>query len=198
MPVKTQWFKDRLADRRLSQRGLARAMGLDSAAVSLMFRGKREMRISEAIEIAQLLGRLPDEVMEAAGVDIRSRGTTITMCGYVDGTGEVHQFDTEDRKQIPHPGGDLPPNARAMQCRTAGTLLDHMDGWILFLASDPKAGVPAEAVGRLSVCKFDSGIIYLAKPTRGYARGKWNLSGPAASAQDAVLEWANPVLLIQT
>lgn len=198
MPVKTQWFKDRLAERHLSQRGLARAMGLDSAAVSLMFRGRREMRISEAIEIAHLLGRPPDEVMEAAGVDIRSRGTSVTMCGYVDGTGEVHAFEPEDRKQVPHPGGELPPNARAVQCRTAGSLLDHMDGWLLFAASDPKQGVPAEAVGRLSFCKFENGVMYLAKPSRGYNRGKWNLSGPAASAQDAALEWANPVLLIQT
>lgn len=198
MPVKTQWFKDRLAERHLSQRGLARAMGLDSAAVSLMFRGRREMRISEAIEIAHLLGRPPDEVMEAAGVDMRTRGQLVSLCGYVDGTGEIHTIDLADRKQIPHPGGDLPADIRGLQCRTAGTPLDHMDGWILFVATNPTPGVPADAVGRLSCCKFESGIMYLAKPTRGYARGKWNLSGPAATAQDAALEWANPVLMIQT
>lgn len=32
MPVDTKWFRDRLADQRLSQRGLARQLGLDPAA----------------------------------------------------------------------------------------------------------------------------------------------------------------------
>lgn len=51
----TKWFRDRLADKGLSQRGLARHMGLDSAAISLMLRGRRAMKITEAAEIASLL-----------------------------------------------------------------------------------------------------------------------------------------------
>ncbi len=38
MPIDTEWFRDRLASRKLSQRGLAKAMGVDPSAVSLMFR----------------------------------------------------------------------------------------------------------------------------------------------------------------
>ena len=53
----TKWFRDRLADRGLSQRALARQMALDAAAVSLMLRGKREMKLTEAAEIARLLGQ---------------------------------------------------------------------------------------------------------------------------------------------
>jgi transcriptional regulator with XRE-family HTH domain len=199
MPVKTQWFKDRLAERRMSQRALARAMKLDSAAVSLMFRGRREMKISEAIEIARLLGRPADEVMEAAGVDLLNRGVSVQMCGLVDGSGEVHNIQNEDRRSVPLPPGDLPNSVHAVQCRTAGTPIDFMDGWLLYVDSVVRPGVPAEAVDRLSVCKLaNGGIMYLAKPTRGYGRNRWHLNGPAASAQDVELEWANPFLLIQT
>lgn len=199
MPVQTQWFKDRLADRRMSQRALARAMGLDQAAVSLMFRGRREMRISEAIEIAHLLGRSPDEVMEAAGVDIANRGKRVPIARYLDGTGEVHMIEVDDYQYVPFPGGDLPPTACAVQCRTAGSQLDFMDGWLLFIDSMVKPGVPAEAVGRLSVCKMAGNrIMHLAKPSRGYGRNRWHLTGPAASAQDVELEFANPVLQILT
>lgn len=198
MPVQTQWFKDRLAERRMSQRALARAMNIDQAAVSLMFRGRREMRISEAIEIAHLLGRAPDEVMEAAGVDLQNRGKRVQISGCVDGTGEVHAIEKEDRKFAPFPASDLPTSCHAVECRTSGTSIDFMNGWLLFVDSMVKPGIPAEAVDRLSICKLASGIMYLAKPTRGYGRNRWHLNGPAASAQDVEVEWANPVLLIQT
>lgn len=198
MPVQTQWFRDRLAERRMSQRALARAMGLDSAAVSLMLRGRREMKISEAVEIAQLLGRPADEIMEAAGVAVSSQGRKVQVCGYIDGTGEVHAIHGRDLSTVPHPGGDVPPEARAYQCRTTGTGLDYMDGWILFTSAYVQPGVPAEAIGRLSLCQITGGICYLAKPTRGLNRGRWHLNGPAATAQNAALDWALPAILIQT
>ena len=73
-----QWFKDRLSERKLSQRGLARSMDLDAAAVSLMLRGKRIMKMTEAAEIGKLLGRPASEVMEAAVVRVDScTNTTI-------------------------------------------------------------------------------------------------------------------------
>ena len=106
MPVNTKWFQDRLADQRMSQRGLARAMGLDPAAISLTLRGKREMKIAEAAAIARLLGVPADEVMEQAGVLVASKGKTISVCSFMDATAEVHAV--ADEMTIPHPGGDLP------------------------------------------------------------------------------------------
>lgn len=197
MPIKTQWFRDRLADRKMSQRALAKQLGLDSSAVSLMFRGKREMKISEAIEIARLLGRTPDEVIEAAGADMQNSGQKVMIDGFMDASGEVH-LESGEREFVPHPGGDLPAEIRAARCQTAGSPLEHMDGWLLFGAPVQRSGVQAEAIGRLSFCRFaSSGMIYIAKPSRGYQRGRWNLDGPAGSAKDVDLEWAVPVLLIQ-
>ena len=48
MPMQTEWFKQKLAERKLSQRQLAKLMGLDPAAVSLMLRGQRKMTNEEA------------------------------------------------------------------------------------------------------------------------------------------------------
>lgn len=194
MVVDTDWFRDRLAARQMSQRGLARAMGLDAAAVSLMLRGKREMKLTEAAEIAQLLGVPADEVIAAAGVRISSGGTQVSIVGTVDGAGECHW---KPAGKAPHPGGNLPGNISALQCRTAGTELDHMDGWLLFFHAQAPKGVPADAVGRLSFCKLAKGVVYLAAPHRSYSRGKWDLTGPSARAKTVTLEWASPILLIQ-
>lgn len=65
--VDTRWFQDRLADKRLSQRRLAARLGLDPAAVSLMLRGKREVKVSEAAQIARFLGVEVDEVLGRFG-----------------------------------------------------------------------------------------------------------------------------------
>lgn len=157
------------------------------------------MRISEAVEIAQLLGRTADEVMTAAGAQLaQAKESKIPMCGYIDGTGEAHTFDEADWLYVPHPGCDLGPSIHAVHCRTAGTQMDFMDGWMLYVEYPPTNSVPAESVGRMSLCRIANGITYLAKPTRGYKRGNWHLSGPCASAQDVELQWAMPVLHIAT
>lgn len=197
MPVDTQWFRDRLADQRMSQRGLARSLGLDPAAVSLMLRGKREMRIAEAAAIARLLGVPADEVMANAGVSIRSGGTQVPVNGWMDEATEVH-FVPGHEDTVAHPGGELPDLLGACQCKTAGTQLEHMDGWILFVARiSPAQGIPPEAVGRLSIVKVRNGLAYVAKLARSHKRGRWNLQTPNGTIADVDVEWANPVLLVQ-
>jgi transcriptional regulator with XRE-family HTH domain len=190
----TKWFRDRLADRQMSQRALARAMGLDAAAVSLMLRGRREMKLTEAAEIARLLGVPADEVLQAAGVRIESGGQAVPIVGFVDGAGEAHW---EQDGSVLHPGGGLPASISAVVCRTAGGPLAHMDGWVLFGQADAPRGVQAEAVGRMSFCRLRDGVIYLAAPHRSVHRGRWDLIGPATDAKGVQLEWAAPVLLIQ-
>jgi len=196
MPVDTKWFRDRLADQRLSQRGLARQLGLDPAAVSLTLRGKREMKIAEAAAIARLLGVPADEVMEHAGVRIASKNTLIPIGGTMDGTAEVH-VDLKTLDAVPHPGGDLPEKAIGVLCKTEGSDLTHMDGWLLFAkAGFDEPGIMPEAVGRLSFCRVKSGGIYVARIVRGMQRGRWTLHTPTGVMKDAEVEWAKPILLV--
>lgn len=195
MAVDTKWFRERLADQRMSQRGLARSLGLDPAAVSLTLRGKREMKIAEAAAIARLIGVPADEVMRHAGVRIGSDGKMVLVCSYMDASAEVHTESTG--LTVPHPGGDMPERLTAIQCRTAGTELDHMDGWVLFAPIAMDGTVQADAVGRLSVVRLRGGVIHIAKLMRGMRRGRWNLVSPIGTMKDVELEWAKPILLVQ-
>jgi DNA-binding Xre family transcriptional regulator len=70
MSIDTKWFKNRLLDRQVSQRQLARRIGLDPAAVSLMLRGQRRMQLSEAAAIARELGCSLNDVLEHAGIEV--------------------------------------------------------------------------------------------------------------------------------
>jgi len=46
--------------------------------------------------------------------------------------------------------------------------------------------------------KIRKGMTCIAQVRRGYKAGRWNLSGPIVATDDADLEWATPIGLIQT
>lgn len=68
--VENSWFRGRLSDRNLSQRQLAKHLGLDPAAISLMLRGRRKANAKEIAEMAKLLGVGVEEVMTRLGAGV--------------------------------------------------------------------------------------------------------------------------------
>lgn len=193
MSVDTQWFKDRLAEKRLSQRGLARNLGLDAAAISLTLRGRREMKLSEAASIAMLLGTPVEEVLTHAGVRSGSSGARVNVSAVIDEHQEVVSISPSESFEVAVPPG-LPPDCMAIQCRTAGTALAYKDGWIFFTRTP--SNISPDAVGRFSYVRMKNGLATLAQVARGYRPGRYNLIGPA-SADNVELDFAEPVLLIQ-
>lgn len=199
MPVDTRWFRDRLADRRMSQRGLARALGLDAAAVSLMFRGKRRMQMSEAADVARLLGVPIDEVIAHAGIRAPASGglempeRDLPLMYWIDGHGEMHPIPPGERVEM---RAALPDDAVVAQCRTAMSPLEHMDRWLLAFSAPTKAGVPADAVGRYCVMRLAGGVMMAGYLRPGYKAGTFAVHS-ATVIMDARLDWAAPVLLIQ-
>lgn len=195
--INTDWFRDKLAEKQLSQRGLAKLMGLDSAAVSLMLRGKRQMRISEAAMIANFLGVSPEEVIAHVG-PTTDTPAPIAIIGTVNGGGRIRWGDALG--EVPRPVGELPLRCAAIQCRTAGTgSLDYMDRWVLFIPEPHDISeVRAECIDRLSVVRPAGGDSMIAQVRRGYAPGRWNLRGPVVNAEETALDYAVPILLITT
>jgi transcriptional regulator with XRE-family HTH domain len=80
MNIDTRWFQTRLADKHVSQRQLAKRLGLDPAAVSLMLHGRRKFTAQEAVEIARVLGVELEAVVTKAGL---RRGVS----GLLEGSG---------------------------------------------------------------------------------------------------------------
>lgn len=194
MDVDTQWFRDKLAERRMSQRGLARAMGLDAAAVSLMLRGRREMKLREAAEIARLIGIPAEEILKHTGMKLKSGGERLPIFGIMDGSAEV-QWVT-DVGEVDAPAGI---DARgAIQCRTHGTQIDYMDRWLLFVDGPSTDCVHPESLERLSLVKIRNGCTGIGQIRRGYQKNRWDISGPSMVMRDVDVEYASPILLIQT
>lgn len=195
MAINTQWFTDRLAERRMSQRQLAKLMGLDNSAVSLMFRGKRKMSLEEAAQIAVLLQSSTQEVLEAAGVPLHS-GRQVPIIGFsmADGTVVLHPEGTHDMVDAP-PG--LPADAVAIQTRSAGSDRPMYDGWLCYLSERQQ---PAEkAIDTYSLVAVKTNGLHMRHVKRGYKRGTYNLTDNAGKTSENVeVAWASPVFWIKT
>lgn len=195
MAIDTQWFIDRLAQRKLSQRGLGKLMGIDSAAVSLMLRGKRRMTLEEAAQIAVLLASSTQEVLEAAGVPVTS-GVQVPVIGHMRGDASVGLEAEGTHDMVDAPPG-LPADAVAIQCRTARTEQDLVDGWLYFLSE--KQLNPELAAGSFCLVAIKNNGLQMAHVKRGYRRGTYNVTDNSGrTTQNVELAWVSPVLWIKT
>lgn len=195
MAIHTQWFTDRLAERRMSQRQLAKLMGLDSAAVSLMLRGKRKMTVEEAAQIAVLLQSSTQEVLEAAGVVVAG-GKQVPVIGVClsDGTVVLHPEGTHDMVDAP-PG--MPADAVAIQTRSAGTDRPMYDGWLSYLSERQQP--PEKSIDTYAMVAIKTNGLHMRHVKRGYKRGTYNLTdNTGRTTENVELAWASPVLWIKT
>ena len=190
MSIDTAWFTNRLAERHMSQRQLAKLMGVDAAAVSLMLRGKRRMTVEEASQIAVLLQSTTTDVLTAAGVTITG-GERVRVAGILQAGGVVHLVADGLHDTVEAPPS-LPVPSIAIQARTQ----DVHDGWLYFLGEEH--GKPEAAIGKLALVAIRDNGLELAHVRRGYRPGAFNLIDPSGQGtRTAELAWASPVVWIR-
>ena len=174
--VNRRYFESLMQDRELSLRGLAQRMGMSHSQLSLTFSGARKLQIEEAAQLSSLFGRPIHEIIENAGVPVRTMvGQRVSVIGAMmgDGTVELNEDDAAERTTAPE---GIQEDGAAVQARTAGTPLEWLDGAVFFFAR-PDDIDPA-ALGRLCYCRIKDGPAVMASVRRGYRDGTWNLRGP--------------------
>lgn len=191
MAMNTKWFQDRVRDAQMSQNRLATLLGVDKSALSLMFNGKREMKMDEAARIAEVLSLPLDEVMAHAGVKVPKGPRSVALVGTVDASLEVHMKKAGGRV----PGfEELPKDAVALRCEDQASL---MYGWTFYYV--PVTGVASDSMQRLCVVKLATGAQYLMTPSRGFEPGTNNLKGlNGFSIENQKIVSAAPVIWTRT
>jgi transcriptional regulator with XRE-family HTH domain len=144
--VDTRWFKDRLEERHLSQRKVAKHLQIDYAATSRLFRGLRDVKASEAQALATLLDLPVSEVMARFGLDVAlPPGSRVPIVGWTDRDGQVHTLESAATEFVP-----APPFRGAVALRDqSGTV---QDGWLMYYK--PLKSIGSKAIGRLSVVEL--------------------------------------------
>lgn len=175
--INTRWFQDQLADRKMSQRKLAQMLQLDPAAVSLMLRGLREIRLEEAAEMARILGIPLDDILAQTGIDLPREGgvDTCPVMGWIDTRGGVHNAAPAGPRHVARPPGAADGTV-ALRYVTE----DWRDGWIAYFR--PVDYVMPEAMGRLAVVEHSvTGVRSVRIVKHGYEAGQFRLADPIAA-----------------
>lgn len=175
----------------LSLRGLAKSMGMSHSQLSLTFSGDRKLQLDEAAQLSMIFGEPLHRIVENAGITVKSfHNHRVSVIGAMQGDGTVtmNPDGVIERTHAPEP---LPPDGFAVQCRTGGSALDWMDGWVFFCPSTD--GVDSAILGRFAFCRIKGGPVVMASVRRGYHEDTFNLRGPY-SADSVRLEAASPVL----
>ena len=119
--VNTKWFRERLAEREMSVRRLAKHLELDPSAVSLMLRGRRTMTADEANRISGLLTIPVTEVLAQAGVQIEEDARSMSIRASIDGHSVLHPITAKAARRVSAPR-DVPAGGLALQVRAAELL----------------------------------------------------------------------------
>lgn len=69
--MSTEWFRQKLAERKLSQRQLAKLIDVDPGALSLILRGTRRLTPTVAHQLANHINVSVTEVLRQAGIEVQ-------------------------------------------------------------------------------------------------------------------------------
>lgn len=192
--IDREWFLDRLEEREISVRGLARMLEIDPSSCSLMLRGVRRISPDEAIGMADILNTTPSEIFKRAGAPMADESRSIPVKYFQNDALEVREIPSEARDEFKAPY-DTPTNAYAIQMRSASLT----DGWVA-VVNGTKRGAD-DLIGQYSLICLNSGDMMMGVIRKGYRAGTHNIN-PSLLALDKMLEnqdvlWASEVLWIR-
>lgn len=192
--MNTQWFRDLMKTRKLSQRGLARLIQIDPSAMSLLMRGMRKMTNEEAHAISTILSVPITEVLRQAGVEVSDDVVRVKVMGYIDKDHKVTLYPARTHEKIIGPA-DCPHGTYAMRRQSPG---DILDGWLYFVQGSEED--PRSHLHHFCVVALETGEQLIATLKPGYRAGMFNLingNGADLVRSDVKVVWASRVLWIK-
>lgn len=200
--VNTRWFQDHCRSRGLTQRFVAKALGVDPATLSMIFKGSRKLRLEEAVVIAELFSVGLDEVLVAAGISMGSVKPTakgLEVGGWVDGEGRLHRGPVKGgRIAPPLPQGEaISGRVGVARYQTIGTLIEALDGALVYYPVTDRLAV--DALGRFCVVGLERGEMVVGTLKRGHVAGTFSVLdlGGRVIAEDVAVEWAAAVIWLK-
>lgn len=201
--IDKDWFHQKLAEKRVSLRGLARHMDIDPSAVSRMLSGHRKMKLEEATTIAAFLGSTVNDVLKHAGVakDVDGLPSRILLAATINKDGALEPI--QEPKPLPqavidraHAATSGQSNARivAAQVRALDGPLAFLDDAVLLFK--PTDVFEQRAIGTLAICRSSKGEQIVAKIDRARKTGEARLLCITGKVKEVELSTATPVLAI--
>lgn len=196
--VNTSWFTAKMEANRLNQRALAKALKVNPTTISLIVHGRRNIKLEEATILARELAVPLQEVLENAGVAVKSTKARDTMkvSGSIDGELKVHMGHSTVKGPLDVARPDFASKeVLALRLQTDGTKYEGINGALVYYT--PSEGVNPDGIGRYCVVEITGKKgCFLRIVRRGYQTGTYNLLGLDGGliCEDVRLESASPVV----
>lgn len=192
----TDWFKDRIAAKGMTQAAFGDRLGMDPSSISLMLKGRRVMTLERAAEIAKILDVTLEEVCRHAGISPAAvPDDKIIIIGHIDGNARVTISGKPEGYTVSP--GKIPKGSVALVMRSATTDLDMLNGWVVFVG--PEQTNAADAVDRSAIVKIkDEPTPLLRLIRRGAGPALYTLTGIGRPPiHDVEIEWLRCALLFR-
>jgi len=201
LEIDDQFFRDALRATDKSQREMARFMGLDPAAITLMLQGRRAMQLSEAQQISEFLGIPVEDVLRHAGLQLsgESSGNAakpagVPLIGTIGADGDI-KLDNKGGSRIVDAPAKLPADAAALRASEDAFPPVVMRGALLYFK--PSNVVEPSAIGRLAVVRLGNRSIRLRHVAPGFDFDRFTLTDQQGVQENVQLTAATPVLWIK-
>lgn len=191
--IDREWFLERLVGAKISQRQLAKHLGLDPAAVTLILQDRRKITSNEALQIASLLGVSVAEILRRAGVDVRDDVRKVPIAGIVADEGKVTFLPEKTHDMVVCPA-DVPATGFAVQVRAA---TNYKDGWLYFASGEKLE--PDGLIDKFVISVTDDGRTHLCILRRGYKANTFNLMLICGRTvlENQTIAWVSPIVWIK-
>ncbi|NBN62079.1 helix-turn-helix domain-containing protein [Pannonibacter tanglangensis] len=180
----TDFFKEALRRRQISQRRLAKYLNISASAVTKLLQGVRRMQLNEAGVIATLLGVPVSEVLERAGVQT-AREAQCPVNFVSDATGEVKPRAEKAWVQLPLAGDE---STVAVRCEDP---MSARFGWVYYYT--PQDGVDVTAHNRMCVVRLRDGRAVIAFCVLGFDGKTFVLQRENGTVETAQITSASPI-----
>lgn len=191
-----EWFKNKLAEKKLSTRALAKLLDVNPSTVSLMLRGIRAIHNKDAVKLADIFSVTTIEIFKRAGAPIEDEVRTVPVTTYIDEHNKLVTIAAADFEQFNAPF-DAASNSYAMQVRNGR----KHDGWVFVVGASKVK--PEACLGSLVVYCTEAWSTHLGIIKRGYVKGTYSVTSDLLSESDADLPlnvnllWCQPVIWIK-
>jgi len=188
-----EWFSQRMAERELTVRGLAKQLGTSPSTVSLMLRGVSKIPEGFLPQLSDLFGVDSIEILKRAGAPLTDQKRTLTVTHYMNEQRDIVQMPQGQEFTTASPF-DTRASGFGVQIRVPGIY----ERWLIYAGGQRLTA--AQAVGTLCVYENMQGQIYVAVIKNGFVPGQYDAVSAfndGTVVNDIKIKWATPVTWIK-
>jgi hypothetical protein len=169
-----EWFQEQLRRRELTQTAVAAMMEVDPATLSYALNGTRELKVREAVGLAQILDVPVAEILRRWGFEIPNDERTVPIVAVVNDDMTCSPRDQPYNRTVAPPG--VPSDATAIVFRPSYGVGGFWDGMTAFI--EPGVQDMRHCVGYLSLIQTEDGTCLVGVLSRGHDTGVFTVTHP--------------------